>query len=261
MPTALITGASYGIGRELAGLFARDRYQLILVARDREKLEEVSTQCARISEQRVEVLPMDLADRAAPQRIFDAVRERGMTVDALVNNAGFGLNGPFPQIPLDQQLNMIQVNVTALVQLTHLFLPGMIERDRGGILNVASTAAFQPGPLMAIYYATKAFVLSFSEALDEELRRTRVRVTAVCPGPTHTEFQKRAGLGQARMFASKFLQILDAPTVARLGYDGFKAGRRVVVTGAMNKLHTTSVRFAPRKLVTRIAASVNRSKR
>lgn len=260
MPTALITGASVGIGRELARLFARDGYDLILVARDEVRLNEAAQECRSLSGRDAHVLVADLARPHAAREILERVQAAGWSVNVLVNNAGFGLGGTFAELPLDRQLDMIQVNVTALVELTHLFLPVIRTAGGGGVLNVASTAAFQPGPWMAIYYATKAFVLSFSEALAEELSDAGLTVTALCPGPTSTEFQKRAGLSNARMFETTSLVVASAASVARAGYEGFRRGRRVVVPGVINKIHTQSVRFGSRRLVAKLAAKVNQSK-
>ena len=177
-----------------------------------------------------------------------------MKVDVLVNDAGFGVYGPFSQTDGAKELEMIQVNISALTHLTKLFLPAMLERRCGRILNVASTAAFQPGPLMAVYYASKAYVLSFSEALANELAGTGVTVTALCPGPTDTEFQKQAGLEKTRLFSNPFVR--DARSVARAGYEGMLSGKRIVIPGVANRLLAQSVRFAPRRFVTAIARSL-----
>ena len=179
--TALITGASSGIGCELARLFAADKSDLVLVARRQEKLDQLATELRRDYGVSVRVFAKDLADPQSPQAIFDALAAEGVAVDVLVNNAGFGAAGPVADLPLEKQLDMIQVNVAALTQLTRLFLPGMIQRRSGGILNVGSTAGFQPGPYMAVYYATKAYVLSFTEALGEEVVGTGVRVACLAP--------------------------------------------------------------------------------
>ena len=189
--TALITGASVGIGYELAKQFARGGYDLILAARNEEKLAAVSQEVRGLGV-RADYFVSDLAGREAPLALFARVKDRGVPVDVLVNNAGFGALGAFHEIDLRRHLDMIQVNVAALVELTHRFLPDMIARKTGGVLNVASTAGFQPGPHMAIYYATKAFVLSFTEAIGEELAGSGVNVTALCPGPTESEFRSRA---------------------------------------------------------------------
>ena len=252
--TALITGASSGIGRELALLLARDGYDLVVVARRRERLEALGTELTRELGARTTVLEADLADPASPGRIAEDLAGRSLTVDVLVNNAGFGVYGSFAKTPIEKETEMIQVNATAVTHLTKLFLAGMIERRRGRILNVASTAAFQPGPLMAVYYATKAYVLSFSEALANELDGTGVTVTALCPGPTITEFQKTAGLEQTRLFTGPL--VMDAAAAARAGYEGMKRGKRIVIPGLPNKLLVQAVRVTPRRLVTAIARRI-----
>ena len=179
--TALVTGASSGIGWELAKLFAADKSNLVLVARSREKLHELAADLREAHGVEVRVVAMDLADPNSPPAIFGLLAAEGVTVDVLVNNAGFGAVGSVADLPLERQMEMIQVNLTALTHLTRLFLPGMIQRRSGGILNVASTAAFQPGPYMAVYYATKAYVLSFTEAVAEEVLGTGIRVTCLAP--------------------------------------------------------------------------------
>jgi short-subunit dehydrogenase len=244
MPTALITGASGGIGLELARIFAEQGYALVLVARKRERLEEIAVELRPTP---VQVLAKDLALVGAAEGIHREVPK----VDVLVNNAGYGVYGPFVKTPLDDELGMLQLNMTALVVLTKLYLPAMVAAKNGKILNVASTAAFQPGPLMALYYATKAFVLSFSEAIGNELEGTGVTVTALCPGPTATGFQARTKLEKSRLI--KRMKVMDARTVAEAGYRGLMAGKPVVIPGLMNKLLAQSVRFSPRSMVTKIA--------
>lgn len=244
MPTALITGASGGIGLELARIFAEQGFALVLVARNRERLEEIAVE---LKPTPVQVLAKDLALVGAAEGIHREVPK----VDVLVNNAGYGVYGPFVKTPLDDELGMLQLNMTALVVLTKLYLPAMVAAKNGKILNVASTAAFQPGPLMALYYATKAFVLSFSEAIGNELEGTGVTVTALCPGPTATGFQARTKLEKSRLI--KRMKVMDARTVAEAGYRGLMAGKPVVIPGLMNKLLAQSVRFSPRVLVTKIA--------
>jgi len=244
MPTALITGASGGIGLELARIFAEQGFALVLVARNRERLEEIAVE---LKPTPVQVLAKDLALVGAAEGIYREIPK----VDVLVNNAGYGVYGPFVKTPLDDELGMLQLNMTALVVLTKLYLPAMVAAKNGKILNVASTAAFQPGPLMALYYATKAFVLSFSEAIGNELEGTGVTVTALCPGPTATGFQARTKLEKSRLI--KRMKVMDARTVAEAGYRGLMAGKPVVIPGLMNKLLAQSVRFSPRVLVTKIA--------
>ena len=249
--TALITGASAGIGRELAKLFARDHYNLILVARDGSRLAQFADELQRQFGVSARSLPLDLTAASAPQVIFDQLARESISVDVLVNNAGYGKLGAFAEVPLEESLGQIQLNITALTHLTKLFLGPMLERKSGKILNVASTAGFQPGPLMAVYYATKAYVISFSEALANELKGTAVTVTCLCPGVTDTEFQKRAGTEQTPLFRQ--MRPMDAKTVARDGYRGVMKGKPLVISGFRNWLLAESLRVSPRKLVTAIS--------
>jgi uncharacterized protein len=255
--TALVTGASGGIGAELARLFARDGWDVVLVARSRDGLEKVGRGLADTYGTAYHVVPADLADPAAPRAVFDAVQTLGVQVDALVNNAGFGLMGPFvdtgrePPTELGRELEMLQVNVVALTHLSKLFLPQMVERGRGYVMNVASTAAFQPGPLMAVYYASKAYVLSFSEALSVELAGTGVTATALCPGATRTEFQAAANMENSRLFRAG--HVMTAAQVAEAGYNAMLAGRSSVVTGAVNRVMAAGTRFIPRRMAARLA--------
>lgn len=254
---ALVTGASGGIGAELARLFARDGWDVVLVARSREGLEKVGRELAQAYGITYHAVPADLSDPAAPQMIFDAVRALGVEVDALVNNAGFGLAGPFVDVGRDaptelgRELEMLQVNVVALTHLAKLFLPGMVSRKRGYVMNVSSTAAFQPGPLMAVYYASKAYVLSFSEALSVELAGTGVTVTALCPGATRTEFQAVANMENSRLFRAG--HVMTAADVAEIGYNGMRAGKSAVVPGAANKVMAAGTRLIPRRVAARMA--------
>jgi short-subunit dehydrogenase len=243
MPRVLITGASSGIGAELAKLFAQHGYELILTARDEQRLREIGGAAAKI-------IVADLSDPATPERIHAAAGE----VDVLVNNAGFGLLGRFATTDLTTELKMIQVNVTALVHLTKLLLPAMLAKNSGRVLNVASTAGFFPGPNMAVYYATKAFVVSFSEALSGELEGTEVTVTALCPGPTATRFGDTAGMKGTKLFQRG--TVMTAADVARAGFDGLLRGRRLVIPGITNKLLVQSARFAPRSLILKISKSL-----
>jgi hypothetical protein len=249
--TALITGASGGIGYELAKLFAKDHYNLVLVARSGEKLNQLASELQTQHGIRVTVVPVDLAEPATPRFLFDQLRRERVDVDILVNNAGFGVFGEFSQMSEAEVLDQIQLNITALTRLTKLFLAPMLERGAGRIMNVASTAAFQPGPLMAVYYATKAYVLSFSEALANELRGSGVTVCCFCPGATHTGFAKRAGLEGSRLF--KQIGATNVEAVARDGYRGLMSSRTLVISGMHNRLVAESVRFAPRKLVTALS--------
>jgi len=248
--TALITGASFGIGMEFARIFAREGYNLVLVARSADKLRQLASELEKAHGARSLILATDLTEPGASAYVLDQTTRAGIDVEILVNNAGFGQYGLFADNDLDECLRQIQLNVTTLTHLTRLYLPAMIERESGGILNVASTAAFQPGPLMAVYFATKAYVLHFSEALANELEGSGVTVTCLCPGATATEFHKRANATGMRLlqFGS-----MDASTVAEDGYRGLMAGKRVVISGFKNWLLAQSVRFSPRKLVTAIA--------
>jgi short-subunit dehydrogenase len=245
--TVLITGASGGIGYELATLFAKDGYDLVLIARNEKKLRDIAADFISRYGVSSTVLVKDLTRATAPREIYEELQAKNITIDILINNAGFGLFGEFLETNLQEEMDMIQVNVAALTHMTKLFLPQMVQRGAGRIMNVASMAAFQPGPLMAVYYATKAYVLSFSEALENELRGSGVTVTALCPGTTKTDFETRANLGESKLFKSG---VMDVHTVAKAGYDGLMHGKTIVVPGTQNLLLTKAVRFMPRKLVT-----------
>ncbi|MBI3967434.1 MAG: SDR family oxidoreductase [Chloroflexi bacterium] len=246
----LITGASSGIGAELARVFAEHGYDLVLVARREAELAALGRQLAASHGVDFHVIPADLADPVAPGQLVDTLRERGLTIDILVNNAGYGLHGAFAQTDLDTELRMIQLNVTALTHLTKLLLPGMLARRRGRVLNVASTASFMPGPFMAVYYATKAYVLSFSEAIANELQGTNVTVTALCPGPTHTGFAAAASANRMQLFTGP--RVMDAATVARIGFAALMRGRRVVIPGFRNRWLIRAAGLLPRSLVLQI---------
>ena len=250
MSTILITGASGGIGYELAKLFARDHHNLVLVARSSDKLAQVATEL-QATGVTVKTIVLDLALPVAPKFLFDQLQRENVAIDILINNAGFGAFGEFVHMPEDEILGQLHLNITAFTSLTRLFLPPMVQRHSGRIMNVASTAAFQPGPLMAVYYATKAYVLSFSEAIANELRNSGVSVTCFCPGATHTGFAQRAGIQNTRLF--KQVGAMSAEKVARDGYRALMAGRTVAISGAHNWLVANSVRFAPRKLVTALS--------
>jgi short-subunit dehydrogenase len=256
--TALITGASSGIGLDLAHVFASEKWDVVLVARTEARLREVAAEIEKKFGVAAYVVAADLTRSDAPAEIMTALGERGIELDALVNNAGFGLTGEFAQNDLRTELEMIQVNVVAVTQLTKLALRPMLARGRGWIMNVASTAAFQPGPLMAVYYATKAYVLSFSEALADELRQTQVKVSALCPGPTETGFAAAAKMESSRLF--KMARPAHSADVARAGYEGLMRGARVVIPGIRNKLLTQSVRVSPRRLVTTIVRKMQETR-
>ena len=251
--TALITGASGGIGYELAKLFARDGSNLVLVARSSDKLVQLATELERAYKIRATVVAADLAHADGPAQVFAATQQAGIDVDVLVNNAGFGQFGFYVKTDLEEELGQIQLNIASLTHLTKLYARPMVERGRGRILNVASTAAFQPGPLMAVYYATKAYVLSLSSALSNELRGTGVTVTCLCPGPTTTEFHKRAAMDLSNIMKAPFM---DAKTVAEIGYRAMLKGKPTVIAGAMNWLVAQSTRFAPRSWTAAMARKI-----
>ena len=256
-PLALITGASVGLGRDFATIFAANGYDLIVTARNQQQLESVATDLRAKYGVAVEVLPKDLSRPEATQEIFDHLQSSARLLDVLVNNAGFGTNGPFIDTDVVSQAAMLQVNVVALTQLTRLFLPAMVKRHSGRVMNVASVAAFLPGPLMAVYYASKAYVLSFSEAIASELAGTGVTVTAFCPGATQTEFFTRASMGASPLVRAN---MMDSMTVARIGYRAMQQGKRVAIAGFQNRLMAGAVHFTPRRLVTAISKKLNQSR-
>lgn len=247
-PVTLVTGASSGLGAEFARACARRGDALVLVARRRDRLDALAAELGGTAH----VVVADLSALGAPEGLLGEVAARGLTVETLINNAGFGLAGPFADQPLDRQREMIDLNMRALVGLTHLVLPAMRANGRGAILNVASTGAFQAGPGFAVYFATKAFVLSFSEALHQELKGSGVRVSALCPGPTRTEFGAVAGVTADRFdrFAA------DAPSVVRAGLAGLDRNEAIVIPGFSNKLSAQSNRLLPRAWMRRIVASM-----
>jgi len=249
--TALITGASAGIGRELAKLFAEDGYSVVLVARNGSRLNQFADELQRQFGISVKPLALDLASPSAPQFLFDQLGRENVAVDVLVNNAGYGKLGAFAEVSAQESLGQIYLNITALTHLTKLFLGPMLERKSGRILNVASTAGFQPGPLMAVYYATKAYVISFSEALANEIDGSGVTVTCLCPGATDTEFQKRAGTEETLLFRK--LRPMSAKAVAQHGYRALMKGKPLVISGMKNWLLAESLRISPRRLVTAVS--------
>ncbi len=248
--TVLITGVSGGIGKELADRFAKDGYNLVLVARSEGKLMELEKEYRIKHGTQATVIVKDVASHGVPEEIFAELKEKGIVVDYLVNNAGFGLYGTFLETQLEQETNMIDVNIKALTIMTKLFLPDMVKRGQGGVMNVASLVAFFPGPLMSVYYATKAYVLSFTEALENELSGTGVTVTALCPGLTSTGFVDRSGMGASKVSQSG--AIMEAGQVAEEGYRGFLRGKTIIMPGARNRLLALIPRFLPRKMVTRM---------
>lgn len=247
--SVLITGASSGIGYALAEEFGRRGYRLILAARNEAKLkkaeEKLKIKCAAGTR----AFPIDLSEPGSAEKLFKAVESLGWGVDILINNAGYGMYGKFQELNPETEKKMIQLNISTLTELTRLFLPSMMKKKRGKILNVASTAAFQPGPLMSVYYATKAYVLHFSEGIREELGGTGVDVSVLCPGPTESEFQKRAMM--AKIILLK-LSMMTASEVARMAYKDLMRRKAVIIPGWKNRLAAWSVRIVPRIMVRKI---------
>jgi uncharacterized protein len=248
---ALVTGASSGIGLELAKCFAADHFNLVLLARNEPRLNQLAEELRTRHNVQTKILVKDLASPTAAQETFDALRDTPITI--LVNNAGFGLHGPFVKGDLRGHVDLLQVNMTALVQLTHLFAQPMLSRGHGRIMNVASTAAFQPGPFINVYYASKAFVHSFSYALSEELKDSGITVTALCPGPTNTDFFKR---GRSSPLRGPIMMAADE--VARIGYRGLMKGKRVVIPGVMNKILSAISRRMPVRITTAAVARIHK---
>jgi short-subunit dehydrogenase len=252
--TALITGASSGIGLEFAKIMAQDGVNLVMVARSETKLAELAAYIRNSYGIQVDILVKDLSRPEAPAEVFQYTKSKGLEVDYLVNNAGFGDFGFFWETDWDKSVQMIQLNMTALTSLCHLYLPEMVKRKSGRILNVASTAAFQPGPTMAVYYATKAYVLHFSEAIANELEGTGVTVTTLCPGPTESNFQQAAAMEESKMVKGK--KMPSANEVANFGYQSMLKGQVVAIHGVKNYLMANSVRFSPRSLVVKLVRSM-----
>lgn len=249
----LITGPTTGIGRDLAELFAEEGAHLILVSRNSDKLERVAAELRDRYKIETHVVALDLASGGAAEKLVSEIRSRGLTVDVLVNNAGFGVYGNFLEEDIQPQIGMIGLHVSTLTYLTHAFLPDMIRRGRGGILNVASTAGFQPLPIQNVYAATKAYAIHFTEALAEELRGKPVRVTCLCPGPTETPFFDTP-LMKSNLPAK--MSRMGSKEVAQLGFEAFKKGRTLVIAGLQNQLMVFGLRFGPRSIVRRIAKRV-----
>lgn len=248
--TVLITGSSSGIGYEFSKLFAKDGYNLVLVARNKQKLKQLADELERNFGITVMIISKDLSIATAPREIFDELQQGSIHIDIIVNNAGFNVYGPFSETDIMEELQMIQVNLMSLIHLTKLFLPGMLRKGSGNVLNIGSTGSLIPGgPLNAVYCATKAFVLSFSEAIAEELQGTGIAVTTLCPGATITEFHKRAHMEDTKLFKKG---VMDAKTVAEIGYHAMMKGDRLVIAGFNNKLQLFLTKFMPRKMVTKM---------
>ena len=248
--TALVTGASSGIGLAFAKLLAQEGYDLVLVARSEDKLRSLQEELIEKHGIQAFVFSHDLTEPDAPQTLFEQIQQNNLSVCMLINNAGFGDYGEFVESDWPKQQAMIALNVMALSHLSHLFLPGMIQRGAGGILNVASTAAFQPGPLMSVYFATKAYVLSFSEAIAAEVEGTGVNVSVLCPGPTQSNFAQAAEMGKvAEQDGLSSDKLPSAEEVAKYGYEALQKGQVVAVHGTVNKALTFSNRLMPRALI------------
>lgn len=256
--TALITGASSGIGYELAHIMAVKGFDLVLVARNSARLEEIKTELEKNIDIKVWIIAKDLSLPDAPKVLFDVLANGNIEVDILVNNAGFGDFGRFSETDWKKEKMMLDLNVRSLTEMTKLFLPAMLARKSGRIMNLASTAAFQPGPLMAVYYATKAYVLSFSEAIAQELKGSGVTVTALCPGPTESGFQAAAALEESKMVKGKKLPTSKA--VAEYGYTAMMKGKVVAIHGFVNKLFAGAVRFSPRSMVRATVMNIQKEK-
>ncbi len=254
--TALITGASSGIGFEIAKIFSKNGYHLVLVSENKEELENAAREIDNQHDIQIKLIIKDLSKPSAAQELYDDIVAYGSDIDVLVNNAGFGISGKFTDLGADQQTSLIQLNIVALTQLCRLFGADMVKRHSGRILNVASTAAFQPGPFMSTYYASKAYVLFLSEALNNELARDGVNVTALCPGPTQTNFIARADISDTKI--ANVPWIMNADEVARIGFVGLMRGKKIVIPGFMNKLLAFIVKFIPRPIVLLIMCSLNR---
>lgn len=250
MKYTLITGASSGIGYELASVFAKNNHNLILVARSTAKLESLKVEIEKNFQVVAEIITLDLAKQNSAEELFTAVTKKKLEIDILVNNAGFGDHGLFLSEDPKKIEDMILLNILTLTKLTKLFVPKMVESKYGKILNVASTAAFQPGPLMSVYYATKAYVLSFSEGLFEEMRSTGVSVTALCPGPTTSGFHETANISNVAMM--EFIKLPTSRDVAEFGYAALMSNKAVAIHGFMNSVVAKTTGFIPRMLLRRL---------
>ena len=254
-PIALITGASSGIGADLAREAAKDGHDVVLSARRVEPMQALAKELESYGASAT-ILAADLSKPAGPGNLVKDIGERGLAIDLLINNAGLGANGHFAESDITRIGEMLQVNIVALTEITRLMLPAMVARKRGKVMLLASTASFQPGPRMAVYCASKAYVLSFGEAISYELRNTGVTVTTVCPGATSTEFARVAGTENIAIHKSAMSSVMSSAEVARIGYQGMKAGKRVVVTGLMNRIMAASARVSPHAMVLPIANSM-----
>lgn len=253
MPTTLITGASSGIGEQLAIQFARGGDDVVLVARSEDKLNELATQIQQSHDVDAIVICSDLASTDGVDQLCEQLHQRSIRVDNLVNNAGFGALGKFAELSIDRQIDMLMVNVVALTRLTRALLPAMIQHGCGGVLNVGSIAAYQAGPYMSVYYASKAYVLSFSEGLREEVADAGLHVTCLEPGPTESSFGEDSGMGKLAMFSSS---TMSAETVAQAGYEGYHANKDIVIPGWKNRLMVASTSCLPRSATRKLVAKL-----
>lgn len=252
-PWALVTGASTGLGKEFCELFAKDNINLIIVSRNKEKLDELASSLKVKFKIQVEVCAFDLSIQSNVEEVVKFISAKNIPIDYLVNNAGMGVYGKFTETNWNQEHQMMELNMISLAHLMKSIIPMMVKNKKGKILNVASTAAFQPGPLMSIYFASKAFVLSLSEALNEELKNTGVTITTLCPGPTETEFFKSAKMESLKFADTRSRLMMTSKEVAEIGYKSLMSSERVVVAGIINKITAFSTRFLPRPLLAKIA--------
>lgn len=264
MKTVLITGASSGIGREFAKIYAQNNYNLVIISRRYERMNELKEYILKNinSKLMIEIICMDLSVEGASKKLYDIIKRKNIVIDTLINNAGIGIYGEFSEYtPMEIEKNnkMINLNLKASIELTKFFLDDMLSRSCGRILNVASIAAFQAGPMMATYYASKAFILSFSEALREELKKTDIVVSVLCPGPTATEFEKSSDLTETGLFSK--MKVMSAEKVAKIAYRDFSKGKRIIIPGIINKLTVFGTKIVPRVVATKIAGKLQEKKK
>ena len=260
MKTVLITGASSGIGYEFAKIYAKKGYNLVITARRKNNLDRIKQELESFDTAIcVDIIVLDLSKQNSAKELYEVVKQRGILIDTLINNAGFGVYGNFIETDIEKEIDMIELNIKSLVVLTKLFLKDMVSRNNGTIINVASTAAFQPGPLMSVYYASKSFVLSFTEAIRNEVRDTNVNISVLCPGPTDTEFEKSASLEESSLFTK--LKVMKPEKVAIIGYKGINRNKSVIIPGILNNILITFNKIIPRALVINIVRKLQESKK
>ncbi len=260
MKTVLITGASSGIGYEFAKIYAKKGYNLVITARRKNNLDRIKQELESFDTSIcVDIIVLDLSKQNSAKELYEVVKQRGILIDTLINNAGFGVYGNFIETDIEKEIDMIELNIKSLVVLTKLFLKDMVSRNNGTIINVASTAAFQPGPLMSVYYASKSFVLSFTEAIRNEVRDTNVNISVLCPGPTDTEFEKSASLEESSLFTK--LKVMKPEKVAIIGYKGINRNKSVIIPGILNNILITFNKIIPRALVINIVRKLQESKK